>query len=394
MKKPPSPAAGTSSVLQVSGLLILGVFFSTFLVESSQTIGQWIGCFLDPCADPKDEMVFKYKAAGLAIGGFLAIGLATAALARGAVSLVDGLGTAIGVLAGALFSILELSVSEKLYPEPGTVVRELYIWAVIAVLMIGPLMAKGASASARNISHIYGRMVCAGLLGLLCAWLASVVLAGFGTVLGPNAGKYILRPYSVITLPAMWALMLAIPWLPGSRGQWKKVGHKRWIVTMGGLTVMLAGGYGLTESVQSKQGVTDAITGIALSLALFLPAICASLCAVALRIRRRALPWINARYAWPVLVIAFACLAGWLTDTITQASLGWTPQESRSYAVSHGLSVAIAAALSYRIDDIMRFFVRLSLSVGRRVPKAECVPDISRGGPRNDPDQAKTTARN
>ena len=141
-----------NATLQVSGLLILGVFFSTFLVDKSQNLGQWIGCALDTCTEKSTKVFVTARVAGLAIGGFFAIGIAAYTIGRGTVSLRDGMGAAIGVLAGALFSILELSVGAQFVPVPQKVVTELYIWGVVAVLMLGPILAKGSDSVVRASS--------------------------------------------------------------------------------------------------------------------------------------------------------------------------------------------------------------------------------------------------
>ncbi|WP_299044173.1 hypothetical protein [uncultured Tateyamaria sp.] len=330
-----------NATLQVSGLLILGVFFSTFLVDKSQNLGQWIGCALDSCDSKTATAFVTARVGGLAIGGFFAIGITAYAIGRGTVSLRDGMGAAIGVLAGALFSILELSVGDRYVPVPKAVLTELYIWGVVAVLMLGPILAKGSAVSARNISMIYGRMVAIGLTGLVAALGLE---AAYDTLSTDTDPPYILKAYSVVTLPPMWAAMLAIPWMPESRHAWSRFGRIRWGAAMCVMTLLLAGGYGLTESILGKPGVnSDRATGIMTSLSLLLVPVLACLFGVILALR-------NQHRHWPILAIVAASCAGGSAYVLTVHHLSWPTSRGLNYAMVHGMSVVLAVGLSVWID--------------------------------------------
>ena len=333
-----------NATLQVSGLLILGVFFSTFLVDKSQNLGQWIGCALDTCTDKSTKVFVTARVAGLAIGGFFAIGIAAYTIGRGTVSLRDGMGAAIGVLAGALFSILELSVGAQFVPVPQDVVTELYIWGVVAVLMLGPILAKGSAVSARNISMIYGRMVALGLIGLVAAVALETT---YGALSGNTDPPYILKAYSVITLPPMWAAMLAIPWMPESRHAWSHYGRYRWAAVMCLMTLLLAGGYGLTDSILGKKGVDqDLQTGITTSLILLLIPVLTCLSGSFLTLKGK-------RHFWILLSLGSGALAAISAYAVTHGQLGWSVDKALSYGVVHGLSVLLAVALSIWIVAIV-----------------------------------------
>lgn len=190
--------------------LVLSVMVSTFLVDGLQDIARWVGCALKSQGGCTNAEVHDSRMAGLAVGGFLAMVLATYSVGQQTKHRREAVSVILGTLFGGLLAILG-SVEQANLPRIGEASVALYIYMILLCLFLPPMiLIRAERGGSWLLSHI-GLIALTALIGLVLGAICNLVLTHLPAWAGWEASDFVAAPYAVVPLSAMWGTAVAAP---------------------------------------------------------------------------------------------------------------------------------------------------------------------------------------
>jgi hypothetical protein len=293
---------------------VLGGLIGTFFISNGQDVSVWITCAARSAAGGchgRSDLILDAKMVGIATAGFLSILVATLAGRRGKTPAVTALALIIGVLGVSLLQILKAGVGNGAFPEIAKLRAALYIWATSGFLIVVPALGALVGWSTRTIFRLYGWIVLALVVAMLCVALLFTIPEWFTTRLSGWGTTGYLHAYAIVGTVVVWAVLLGSIWSaePGQEPfvLWAQFG-------VSALALLLSFGYGALIGVTSSSlYAADAARpwlagGLGSLLLIGVPLVFATLFCLSL-LRRRTGPHRTAVFAVGMLGVTLAAAA-------------------------------------------------------------------------------------